>query len=474
LKIAVIHGSPTGPDSVTLQYLRFLGQQLPELSLEILDVGRGGRRLEKDRRSFDALISRVVEADGLLWSFPVYTFLAPANLVRFVEHLFERLPPGRLAGRVASLLTTSEHFFDHSAHNWLEEVSEDLGMSVFKGFSARTEELLAEDGRRNLLAWAREMCRCIAEKTPLESHHVPVSWTPPVYAPALGAEAPKSGRSVTLVTDCREGDTNLARMIDVFRHHVAHPVDVLNLHEIRMKGGCMGCLQCVYDGTCVYKDGFADAFDQRIRAADVLVFAGTIRHRYFSSTFKAYFDRNFRNGHRPVLHGKPMGWLVSGPLRQLPNLRQILEAKNEVQGSPRLGIVTDEYADDDAITARIVEMARAVDRLTEHAWIRPATFLGVGGRKIFRDLMWTMRGIVRADHAYYRREGLYDFPQRDLRRTLFNWTLGAMMALPCSRRWVLRNLGRLKIAAFREVVKVDPQREARSSDPADTESQGGS
>jgi hypothetical protein len=215
----------------------------------------------------------------------------------------------------------------------------------------------------------------------------------------------------------------------------------------------MGCLKCVYDGGCVYKDGFAEAFDERIRTADALVFAGTVRHRYFSATLKAYFDRNFRNGHRPILHGKPMGWLISGPLRQLPNLRQIIEAKAEVQRSPRLGIVTDEYGDSQAITTRIALMADDIERRCDEAWIRPASFLGVGGRKIFRDLMWSMRGIMRADHAYYSREGLYDFPQKGWRGVLFNWSMAAVMALPRSRRWLLRNLADLKLARFKKIVE---------------------
>ncbi len=77
----------------------------------------------------------------------------------------------------------------------------------------------------------------------------------------------------------------------------------------------------------------------------------------------------------------------------------------------------------------------------------------MGGRKIFRDLMWAMRGIVRADHAYYRSEGLYDFPQRDRGRTLFNWVMIALMALPWTRAWVLKNMGTLKVQGLRKVVE---------------------
>lgn len=453
MQIAVVLGSPTGRDSITLQYVRYLARIRPEPTWDLVDVGHSLHRLDRDPAFVDGIVDRLAAADAIVWAFPVYTFLAPAALVRLVERLCDRRP-APLVGRWATVLTTSEHFFDHTAHTWAEEISSDLGLRVFRGFSARMEEILAEDGRRQLDGWSAAFLQAVAEGAPAEVHHPPVRWEPRPYVPDLGdASAPTGTRRVAVITDVTDDEPNLQHMIRAFRHHCVHPVDVVQLREIGMKGACLGCLQCVWDGTCVYKDGFAEAFDTRIRAADVLVFACTLRHRYLSSTLKTYFDRNFRNGHRPVLHGKPMGWLLSGPLRQLPNLRQMLEGKNEVQGSPRLGIVTDEYDTAEEITARVAALARAADRLCAAPWIRPPTFLGVGGRKIFRDLMWSMRGIVRADHAWYARNGLYDFPQWDRGRTWFNRVMAAMMAVPWSRRWLLKNMGQLKLTAIRKVVE---------------------
>ncbi len=457
MKIAAILASPTGAKSATLHYVQYLQRRFAEHEFELLDVGRGTRRLERDLDRFNNVVAAMKAADAVLWTFPVYTFLAPAGLVRFVELLYERAGEGAFADKPATVLTTSEHFFDHTAHTYMEEVAEDLGMGVFRGFSAEMEEIFGEEGRRNLEGWMGQFIGFVEDGVPPEIHHTRVRWDPPGYEPMLGEPVARTGRrSVTVITDVTEDDTDLSHMIETFVHHCPHPVDVLNLHDIGMKGGCMGCLRCVYDGSCVYKDGFASAFDERIRTADVLVFAATVRHRYFSATCKAYFDRNFRNGHRPILHGKPMGWLISGPLRQLPNLRQIIEAKAEVQRSPMLTIVTDEYGHSDAITARIEHMAASIEGRCAEAWIRPATFLGVGGRKIFRDLMWAMRGIMRADHAYYTREGLYDFPTRGWRSRLFNWAMTAMMVVPWSRKWLLKNIAELKLARFEKLLEATP------------------
>ncbi len=457
MKTVVLHGSPSGANSVTLQYVKYLQQQLPAHDFEVIDVARGARRMERDPARFDEIVDTIRSADGVLWSFPVYTFLVPAGMARFIELLYERVGPGAFAGKLSTALSTSEHFYDNNAHAYIEEVAGDLGMRVLKGFSAQMNELLDEGGRANVVEFARHYLRCLETQEPMEDFHIPVephhrTYTPTEVPPAT---AP-GGLRVAVITDLQPGEENLAAMIDVFARATPHEVDVVNLHDIDMRGGCLGCLRCVHNGVCVYKDGFAEAFDRRIATADALILAGTLRPRYLSSTFKMYFDRNFKNGHRPILHDKPMGFLLSGPLRQLPNLRQILEASFEVQHSHRLGIVTDEYRDDRAITDRVVALARALDDCSVQPWTRPGTFLGVGGRKIFRDLIYGMRGVLSADHAYYRREGLYDFPQSDWRMQAFNLLLGGMVTFPPSRKWVLRNMAKLKLMPFHKIVDESP------------------
>ncbi len=32
--------------------------------------------------------------------------------------------------------------------------------------------------------------------------------------------------------------------------------------------------------------------------------------------------------------------------------------------------------------------------------------------KIFRDLIWIMQGMMKADHKFYKEHGFYDFPQK--------------------------------------------------------------
>ncbi len=45
---------------------------------------------------------------------------------------------------------------------------------------------------------------------------------------------------------------------------------------------------------------------------------------------KKYLDRTFYNGHRITMSGSATGYILSGPLRQEHNLRDVLEARADV------------------------------------------------------------------------------------------------------------------------------------------------
>lgn len=59
--------------------------------------------------------------------------------------------------------------------------------------------------------------------------------------------------------------------------------------------------------------------------------------------------------------------------------------------------------------------------------ILPQNFLGVGGMKIFRDLIYQMRGMMRADHKFFKSHGQYDFPQKKWRTSMMMYLVGWMM-----------------------------------------------
>ena len=290
MKIVVINGSPSGNKGVTAQSVEYLRRQFGEHEFEVVEAARRIRRLERDEALFETTLAQMSDADAILWAFPVYVMLVPAQLKRFIELLFERGGEAALAGKVCSAISTSAHHYDHTAHDYLEAVSWDLGMTCTHGFSAESADLLTEEGRSNLLGFARDLFRRAAGEATIEAGPAPVVWNAADFRPELTVGAsehaePGEGR-IVVVSDAGPGDHNLRRMIDVFEQSVSEPVDRIELGELRMKGGCLGCMKCCDGDACVYKDDYQAVFDGQVKDARVVIYAGAVRDRFLSARFK--------------------------------------------------------------------------------------------------------------------------------------------------------------------------------------------
>lgn len=144
MKIAVINGSPKGKYSITLQTVRYLERKYPEHEFTVLHAGQRIKALEKDFTEAKKLLDA---CDAVLFSYPVYTFLAPSQLHRFIELVKEHEID--LKGKYATQISTSKHFYDITAHKYIEENALDLKMKYIRGLSADMEDLLSEQGRED-------------------------------------------------------------------------------------------------------------------------------------------------------------------------------------------------------------------------------------------------------------------------------------------------------------------------------------
>ena len=419
MKIVVINGSPKGKYSITLQTSLYLQRKYPEHEFVPFHAGQMIRALEKD---FSPAKELLESADALIFSYPVYTFLAPSQLHRFFELVKEHGVDVR--GKAATQISTSKHFYDVTAHKYVEENAHDLGLRYVRGLSADMEDLLSEKGRGEAeqffdrFLWAVE--NGVFERAPAPAaEHIPVPATCPE-----GTENKRTDRDVLILTDVKDPDSPLGGMIARFRAVLPWQTRVVNIAEYPLAGGCLGCFRCAVSEKCVYKDGFDTFLRENIQTADAIVYAFTISDHSMGARFKMYDDRNFCNGHRTVTVGMPVGYLVSGDYSAEHNLRTVIEARSETGGNFLAGVATDERDTDGCID----DLARTLTFALETHHTAPQNFWGVGGMKIFRDLIYQMRGMMRADHKFYKKQGIYDFPQKKWADSLKMYLVGALLA----------------------------------------------
>ena len=405
MNILILNGSPKGENSITLQTCLYIQKHFPEHQYKVLNAAGRIRQLEKD---FSPAAEALEWADLVLFSYPVYTFLVPSQLHRFVELMKERQQAGilHLEGKWASQITTSKHFYDVTAHRFIEENALELGFKVLPGLSADMEDLLCERGRGEALQFFGYLMFQIS----------------PSAVEDIG------GKTVALVADLAPGDGALEGMVARFREQMPCSVKLVNIREYPFKGGCVSCFNCSADGKCIYTDGFDSYLRGEIQTCDAIVYAFTVRDHSMGSRFKMYDDRQFCNGHRTVTMGSPTGYLVAGDYATEENLQMVLEARANVGGNYLCGVATaDGIADPRHRTMSVDQLAQRLSYALGKGYRQPANFYGVGGMRIFRDLIYQMRGLMRADHKFFKSHGQYDFPQKKWKQSLMMYLVGWMM-----------------------------------------------
>ena len=457
MRIVVLNGSPKGDLSITLQYVLLVRKKFPEHQFKVFNIAQEIRKLEKDESAFKEVIDEVRASDGVLWAFPLYFLLVHSHYKRFIELVFERGAGDAFRKKHAASLSTSIHFFDHTAHNYINAICDDLDMRYVGAFSPSYHDIMKEEERKRLILFAGHFFRAIESNAATPKSFMPVRHSGFEYRPGvIQSQVPVGDKRVVIITDCRDGQTNLQLMVERIRQSFEGQAEVVNLHEVDIKGGCLGCLQCGYDSQCAYgsKDGYMEFFNSKVKTADVLVLAGAIKDRYLSSRWKMFFDRSFFNTHMPVLMGKQMGFVISGPLRQIPNLREVLEGWAEGQQTNVVGFVTDEGEDSAELDALLQGLAGQLVQFAAEGYKKPVTYLSVGGRKIFRDEIWGgLRFVFQADHRFYAKHGVYDFPQKKYRMRAIVAVMMLLTKIPRFREEFRRRTKAEMVKPYQKLVE---------------------
>ena len=447
MHILVINGSPKGENSITLQTVLYLKKLYPQHSFEMLHAGQRIKALEKN---FSAAREALERAQLLLFAYPVYTFIAPSQLHRFIELMKES--GADLRGKYATQITTSKHFYDMTAHRYIQDNVQDMGMKCIRGLSADMDDLLSKKGQADARAFFEFVMMSVQndffepfvpEKSVLAHKSV---------TPVQKTEESKSG-DVVIVTDCEAENTQLLAMIARFRAVLPVGSRVVNIRSYPFIGGCLGCFGCAVAGKCVYKDGFDDFLRNDIQKAQAIVYAFSIKDHSMGAAFKLYDDRQFCNGHRTVTMGMPMGYLVSGDYSREMNLQTIIEARAQVGGNFLAGVATDETDPDGQIDRLAATLAYALEK----QYAPPQNFYGVGGMKVFRDLIWIMQGMMKADHQFYKAHGQYDFPQKQWKTMLKMQLVGLLISSPKVKGKMGDAMTKGMLAPYKKVLdSIDP------------------
>ena len=448
MNILVINGSPKGNGSITLQTLLFLEKAFTNHSFSFLNAAQKVRYYEKN---FNEVEKEINKADIIIFAYPVYTFLVPYQLHRFIELLKEKNID--LSQKYATQVSTSKHFYDTTAHKFVEENCLDLNLKYIRGFSADMDDLLTKKGQEEAIEFFNYLI--FSAQNNINSNNNNNNNNKEknninIYKRQVETTSIKDeNKDVVIVTNCAKDDTNLRNMIEDFKAMFNYSTREINIREYKFHGGCMGCFGCAITGKCVYKDGFDEFLRREIQKANAIIYAFTIENHYTHSSFKIYEDRQFCNGHRMVTEGMPVGYIVAGDYDREYNLQTLIEARCEVGGNFLTYVANNNK---DNTLEELKKLSQTMNYAILNKCSRPKNFYGVGGMKIFRDLIYIMQGIMKADHKYYKKHNIYDFPQKQRGRMLQMKLAGYLMSIPSVQKKMRGKMNQYILMPYKKII----------------------
>lgn len=452
MKIVVLSGSPkTDELSVTMQYVRYIQKRFPSHKYTVIPVARNIKNIENSNELLKEIVAEIGSSDLILWAFPVYIFLVPSQYKRFIEVIFERGLMNAFKDKRAASISTSIHFYDNIAQDYIHSICDDLSMKYIGYFTADMYDLLKPRERERLRVFAESTFDAVINKIPTTRYYNQISHMDFGYKKgAIGTRVDCGDKKIIVLMDgYHENGSNVTSMVDRFKNSIVGQVEIVDIRDLNMQDGCSGCLRCTLDNRCMYEkaDDFSVFYNTRLRQADIIVVAGYIKDRYLSARWKQFIDRTFFYNHVPSLRQKQFGFIISGALSQVPAIRQIFEAHIALHQSNLVDFVTDESCDCTDIDLAIDNLARRLLWFAGKEYRKSSSFLNVAGMKIFRDEVWgRLRMILQADHRYYKLHGLYDYPHRDIGNRIVNLAMEAVTCIPAFKN-------RFKNVVVNEMVK---------------------
>ncbi len=444
MKLLILNGSPKGNESITLNYTKFIQKKFPNHEYEFENISQKINLIEKNESAFDEIITKVKNADAVIWTFPLYVFLVPAQYKRFIELIFERDAENAFKDKYTAVITTSIHFFDNTAHNYMRAICDDLQMKYAEFISAGMDSISHKKGQNELILFAENFYNAIENNLPTLKYYKPLQYSDFQYEPAkIINKTSARGKKILLLTDSTTPNGNLSKMTSAFKNNFNEEIEEINIHNLDIKSGCIGCIHCGYDNTCIFegKDEFNEFFDSKLKSADIIVYAVDLKDRFLSARWKMFLDRCFFKNHAPQFENKQLLYLVSGAFSQTPNIREILEAWAQIQRGNIVDFVSDEVEDSAILDMNISAIVRKSIRYSEQNLKREDNFLGVGGMKIFRDDIYgALRFPFVADYKAYKKLGIFDSLKKSFKIKLLHSMMYLLIKIPSIRKKIYKSM----------------------------------
>lgn len=441
MNVLVINGSPRTDNSLTLQTVLFLQKKFCDDKFTFLNLATHLNALEID---FDECAKMIYDADLLLFSYPVYFGSVTSHLYRFIELLkANRL---FLGAKFFTQITSSQKYMDFTAHAFIQQNCQDLKMKCIKGFSSFSDSILKEEGQKQALEFFNFVKYSVQNgiyesSVTLQKNYCGVK----VFVPYKQVD--RLPGKICLLTDCSSTDIQLRSMIDRFRSQSQYSVEVYNLNEQDIKGGCKGCLKCTKNSRCVYKDGFLELY-KNLSISNAVVLAFTIKNHSIPYQIKKYIDRQFVFGFRNLTRGLPAAFLVAGPLDDEPYLKIWLTSHADSQGLNLMGIATDQRTPDFEIDTIVKKMTYSI----QNRYQESRNFFQTAGEKIYRDYIFLNKGFFPADHKYFKKNKIYDFADRHLFKSIKTSLKSFFVHLPLLKKKLLPRLSENILKPYKKLL----------------------
>jgi len=488
-KIVVLHGSPKGSQSITFQYIKFLQKLHPQYIYTIFNVSQKAKVLENKPERMKEIINEMEKSDLILWSFPLYYMLVHSGLKRFIEILFEMNAYTQLKGKNVAAISTSIKFYDHTAHNYIHAVSEDLGMNYIAGASFHMQDLMKKKTKLKVESFFHYLTNLIntpVNVIPRFRALAPINSTTLLSNINNNTEADnknvphleyldeklKDGLkeiTISIITDIKNNNSkenrNLQNIVDFIEFHLPGQVQRIDINNVDIKGRCMGCLRCGYNNKCLYhvQDGYYEFAEQYFKQSDLIFIASPMRDRFLTSRWQNVFERFFYNCHTPSLIGKHIGHIITGPINQELNLQEICIAFAEMHDATHVGFISDNFTgrglekekfDVHHIEEIYLDELRRILLMVKND-VQLHTSRREGGRRIFRDEIYGgLNMVFQTDHRAYKKQKIYKtFPQksRKLNRIL-SFFMRGLQKIPRFRKKMRSMMPKYLIMPYKRVL----------------------